>query len=533
MSSDGSASGPAAGHEHDKHRGKVELFGNLKHELRTPLNHIIGYCEMLIEQAQDEGAEVFIVDLDRIHSAGTRLLGVVDDLCDPSGSRRLDEASMHHEVRTPLNQVIGYAEMLQEQAKELGRDSFVADLEKMHSAGRHLLNLIVENFSSTQLDSSPAEREVTTFTRQQTIAEEPAREEGDIVTVRTETAALLVVDDNELNRDMLKRRLERLGYKVSCAEDGGQALKKLKIEPFELLLLDILMPVMDGFEVLEQLKADPALRDIPVIVLSASDQLDHVVKCIQMGASDYVTKPFNPVLLQARIASCLERKRLRDKETSYLRQIEQEKQRADELLHVILPRDIATELKDTHAVKPRRLEKVGILFCDVVGFAAYSDQHPPEEILPHLQTLVEVFEQLCVQHRLEKIKTIGDAFMAAAGLLLPLENPALHCVRCGLEMATAARKLPAHWKVRIGVNVGPVVAGVVGHRKYQYDIWGDAVNTAARLQAAAESGTVCVNRETWDLIAAHCYGRSLGSTKIKGKGEQELFVINGLTQQTS
>src|SRR5207249_10119278 len=181
-----------------------------------------------------------------------------------------------------------------------------------------------------------------------------------------------------------------LGYDVSCAENGIEALKLLKTETFDLLLLDVIMPIMDGFEVLEQLKAEPLLRDIPVIVLSASDQLDHVVKCIQKGAEDYLTKPFSPVLLQARIGSCLERKRLRDQETRYLRQIEEEKQRSDELLHVILPRDIAAELKATDAVKPRRFEKVGILFCDIVEFTAYSAQRGPEEILSHLQTLVEV-----------------------------------------------------------------------------------------------------------------------------------------------
>src|SRR5947199_9442877 len=125
-----------------------------------------------------------------------------------------------------------------------------------------------------------------------------------------------------------------------------------------MLLLDVIMPLMYGIEVLEQLKAEPRLRDIPVIVQSASDQLDHDVKCIQKRAPDYLSKPFSPVLLQARIGSCLERKRLRDPETLYLRQIEEEKQRSDELLHVILPRDIAAELKATDIVKPRRFEKV-------------------------------------------------------------------------------------------------------------------------------------------------------------------------------
>jgi class 3 adenylate cyclase/CheY-like chemotaxis protein len=316
---------------------------------------------------------------------------------------------------------------------------------------------------------------------------------------------------------------------VSCSENGSEALKLLRTEAFDLLLLDVIMPVMDGFEVLEQLKAEPSLRDIPVIVLSASDQLDHVVKCIQKGAQDYLSKPFNPVLLQARIGSCLERKRLRDQETLHLRQIEEEKQRSDELLHVILPRDIAAELKATDAVKPRRFEKVGILFCDIVEFTAYSARRGPEEILSHLQALVEAFEQLCLKHDLEKIKTIGDSFMATAGLMTPLDNPAFNCVRCGLDMVAAARKLPANWQVRVGVHVGPVIAGVVGHRKYQYDVWGDAVNTASRMEKAAAAGSVCVNKDTWNLVAERCSGRSLGRIELKGKGEQELFVVNAVS----
>jgi adenylate cyclase len=507
---------------------KNKFSGNLKHELRTPLNHIIGYCEMVMEQAQDEGLDIFVADLDRIHSAGEQLLGVVDDLCDPVAHRKMDEASMHHDVRTPLNQVIGYAEMLQEQAKELGHDSFASDLQKVHTAGRRLLDLIVENFSSIQVNSDAVGSDLITSKRQQAFAREPMAKQNKADGAAIANASLLIVDDNELNRDMLTRRLERLGYQVSCAENGSEALRLLKKESFDLLLLDIIMPVMDGFEVLEQLKAEPLLRDIPIIVLSASDQLDHVVKCIQKGAQDYLSKPFNPVLLQARIGSCLERKRLRDQETLYLRQIEEEKQRSDELLHVILPRDIAAELKATDAVKPRRFERVGILFCDIVEFTAYSARRGPEEILSHLQTLVEAFEQLCLKHDLEKIKTIGDSFMATAGLVRRLDNPGLNCVRCGLEMVVAARELPARWQVRVGVHVGPLIAGVVGHRKYQYDVWGDAVNTASRMEQAAAPGSVCVNKDTWNFLAEHCSGRSLGRIELKGKGEQELFVVDAV-----
>ena len=528
MSSDGQGS-VSPPRDADDNRGvKNKFSGNLKHELRTPLNHIIGYCEMLMEQAQDDGLDIFLADLNRIHSAGEQLLGVVDDLCDPVAHRKIDEASMHHEVRTPLNQIIGYAEMLQEQAKDLGYDSFASDLQKVHTAGRHLLDLIVENFVSIQVNSDAVGNDLAMSKRHQAFARDPTATQNKVVGAAVGTASLLVVDDNELNRDMLTRRLERLGYDVSCAENGIEALKLLKTESFDLLLLDVIMPLMDGFEVLEQLKAEPLLRDIPVIVLSASDQLDHVVKCIQKGAQDYLSKPFSPVLLQARIGSCLERKRLRDQETLYLRQIEEEKRRSDELLHVILPRDIAAELKTTDTVRPRRFEKVGILFCDIVDFTAYSARRGPEEILLHLQALVEAFEQLCLKHGLEKIKTIGDAFMATAGLMTRLDNPALNCVRCGLDMVAAAQKLPANWQVRVGVHVGPVIAGVVGHRKYQYDVWGDAVNTASRLEQAAAAGSVCVNKDTWNVIADRCYGRSLGRFVLKGKGEQELFVVDAV-----
>src|SRR5213082_3733929 len=254
MSSDGQVS-VSPPRDADDNRGvKNKFSGNLKHELRTPLNHIIGYCEMLREEAQDDGLDIFLADLNRIHSAGEQLLDLVDDLCDPVAHRKIDEASMHHKVRTPLNQIIGYAEMLQEQAKDLGYDSFASDLQKVHTAGRHLLDLIVENFVSIQVNSDAIGNDLAMSKRHQAFARDPTATQNKAVGAAIATASLLVVDDNELNRDMLTRRLERLGYDVSCAENGIGALKLLKTESFDLLLLDVIMPLMDGFELLEQLK---------------------------------------------------------------------------------------------------------------------------------------------------------------------------------------------------------------------------------------------------------------------------------------
>jgi len=187
---------------------------------------------------------------------------------------------------------------------------------------------------------------------------------------------------------------------------------------------------------------------------------------------------------------------------------------------------VAEELKATDCVQPRRFENVGVLFCDIVGFTAYCDRHPPEEVLPQLQAVVQAFEELITAHGLEKIKTIGDSFMGTSGLRTPVANPALNCVRCGLDMIKAVQRVPPFWNVRVGVHVGPVIAGVVGRRKYQYDVWGDTVNLAARMEAAAEPGTVCVTAETCQQVQGGCHSRPMGRLEIKGKGLLEVFCID-------
>ena len=506
-------------------------MGNLKHDLRTPLNHIIGYCEMLLEECASEAPPQLVADLERIHLAGRRLLMVINDLFDPikSAAYKGNPALVHHEVRTPLNQIIGYAEMLQEEASEQGASAFAEDAGKILRAARTLLQLVVENFGDSAAGlENPAAIASATFLRHDEIVPASFTSTTLRAVASEQGGSILIVDDDEGNRAMLSRRLQRLGFETTTAENGRNALEKLKSARFDLMLLDIQMPELNGYQVLECLKAEGMLAGIPVIVLSASDETEKVARCIEMGAEDYLPKPFDPVVLQARIGASLEKKRLRDREVSHLRQIQEEKQRSDDLLHIILPHDVAHELKATQSVKPRRLENVAVLFCDIVAFTAWCDKHAPHEVLDHLQSLVEAFESICLECGLEKIKTIGDSFMATAGLLAPAANPALDCVRCGLAMIAKAKELPPHWKVRVGVHAGPVMAGVVGRRKYQYDIWGDTVNTAARMEQAALPESVCVTADTWQLLAAHCDGARQGNVDIKGKGALELYRIDRL-----
>jgi adenylate cyclase len=339
---------------------------------------------------------------------------------------------------------------------------------------------------------------------------------------------ILIVDDEPFNVDYLEQELEDLQFDTVGAYDGYEALELVASESPDLILLDIMMPRMDGFEVLTRLKDDRDTRDIPVIIISALDDISTVVKGIKSGAEDFLPKPFDPTLLQARIASSLEKKLWRDRERMYLEQIEAEKRRADELLHVILPNAIVNELKASDTVKPRHYEEVAVLFADVVDFTPYSESHPADEVLATLQDLVTAYEELALREKVQKIKTSGDAFMAAAGLFEPLENPVLTCVICGLEMVDIARALPARWQVRVGIHVGPVLGGIVGKRQYLYDVWGDTVNTAQRIQSHGAANAVNLSRLAFEKVAAHCNCDSLGLVDVKGKGALEIMRVRAL-----
>ena len=314
-------------------RTQRAFLANLRHELRTPLNAIIGYGEMLQEDAADGGQEGFIPDLQKIHTAGNQLLELVNDVLDPTkiepGELTLDleslGANLRHELRTPVSAIIGYCEILLEDAEDRDQDGLIPDLNKIHSAAQHFLSLINDivnffkiNAGELYLNQQASE---TSAMVQGVVATIPALVEDYVDTAPAERGSLLIVDDNKINGDLLARRLERQGHTVTVVDNGRQALEVITTQKFDLVLLDVMMPEMNGYQVLQRLKADATLHDLPVIMLSALDEIDSVVWCIEMGAEDYLPKPFNPVLLRARIGACLEKKRLRDQEVEYLRNV--------------------------------------------------------------------------------------------------------------------------------------------------------------------------------------------------------------------
>jgi adenylate cyclase len=348
--------------------------------------------------------------------------------------------------------------------------------------------------------------------------------------VVTAPAHILIVDDEPFNRDVLAQELELLEHDTVAAVHGRDALDRLAGETVDLILLDIMMPEMDGFEVLRRLKADARLRHVPVIMISALDDIDSVVRCVELGAEDYLPKPFDPVLLKARIGACLDKKRWRDQEVAYLErierqmaEIERERARADRLLHAILPPSAVAELKAHDRVTPKRYEQVVVLFGDIVSFTPYCEQHPAEEVVANLDRLTRACEELVSAHGLEKIKTVGDGVVATANLLEPHPDPVLASVRCAFAMAEAAKANPAGWQLRIGIHVGPVVAGVVGQSKFAFDLWGDTVNVAARLSDYGADGAVYLSEAAWHQLDGRARGQPLGPVALKGKGEIEVY----------
>ncbi|MFV1994942.1 MAG: adenylate/guanylate cyclase domain-containing protein, partial [Verrucomicrobiales bacterium] len=286
---------------------------------------------------------------------------------------------------------------------------------------------------------------------------------------------VLLVDDNPTNLAVLYQALEAQGYELLIAQSGAEALEIAAAARPALILLDINMPEMDGFETCRRLKGDPKTREIVVIFLSARDQVEDKVKGFQLGAVDYVSKPFQFEEVVARVNAQLELRRAREE----LRILHA---KADALLLNILPKSIAARLQEGERNIVDGFEAATIFFCDVVGFTPFAAATPPAQVMAFLNRIFLEMDELVEKHRLEKIKTIGDAYMAAGGVPHVRPDHAAAVADFALDLEAAIPALGAELgrpvRLRMGIHSGAVEAGVIGSRKFAYDLWGDTVNTA-------------------------------------------------------
>lgn len=352
-------------------------------------------------------------------------------------------------------------------------------------------------------------------------------------------ASVLVVDDSRMMRLALIRALNGLGFRnITEAANGRQALDLALAKTFDLMLLDIEMPEMTGMEVLNAMKDKPELSGLPVIVVSGAEQVENAVQCIELGAEDFLPKPFSPTLLRARVTSSIEKKRLRDLDRLRLQQLQTEKEllqiekdKSENLLLNILPKAVADRLKQGEQTIANGHATVTVLFADLVGFTELARRTSPADLVSLLNAIFTAFDLLVEKHQLEKIKTIGDSYMLAGGIPLHRADHAQAVADIALEMIHTLASLNAekgtHLRVRIGINTGPIVAGVIGKRKFTYDLWGDTVNLASRMESSGVPGLVHVSESTFEALKAEFDLEERGITQVKGIGEVRTYFLKG------
>jgi len=501
------------------------LLANLLHELRTPLNVIIGYSEILLEDAKDQGRDDLMPDFDKIHSACGQLLSLLNDILDQAKIKKgkIDTniesfgIKLRHELRTPLNAIIGYSEMLLEDEEGEEHSDFIEDLKNILVAAKRFLLLIndIVNWSSLEPGKNNMRFEAIDTTSMIEDVESTIRPLiEDHSTKKPEKGALLVVDDNEMNRDLMARHLTRQGHKVIVAENGVQALDNLKIRHFDLVLLDIIMPEMNGYELLKHMKSDVNLRNIPIIMITALEELESVVRCIEMGAEDYLPKHFNPVLLKARINACLEKKRLRDQEVEFQRRLSElnkELEIRNRFIRATFGRYISEEVVDNILETPEGLElggkrrKVTILMADLRGFTSFSEGLSPEDVVNTINIFFETMTEIIFKYQGTIDEFLGDAILAVFGAPVLRHNDAMKAVACAVEMQLAMscvndrlrKEGKPEVKMGIGINTGSVVAGNIGSKKRtKYGVVGQSVNVASRIESLSVGGQILISEST-------------------------------------
>jgi class 3 adenylate cyclase len=339
-------------------------------------------------------------------------------------------------------------------------------------------------------------------------------------------ARLLLADDNKVNRLLLSRTLQLDGHQVQSAENGRVALEMLRAQGCDLLLLDMEMPELDGFAVLEHMRADPELRDIPVVVTSSLEGVAHVARCIELGADDFLHKPVNPVLLKARVSSSLEKKRLRDQQKAMVRRF--------------ATAEVAQDMQTSgFALGGRRVQGT-VMFSDIRGFTTLVEQSSPEDVIELLNTYYTLmFEAISAQGGVVN-QMIGDGLMAIFGAPRPLPEPEAAAARAALDMLelvqlfNAEREREAKPPIAIGIGIasGEMVAGYTGtQQRATYTCVGDTVNLAARLEAHTKQAghSVLMCADTAARLAGTRFAlTALGPLQFKGKSvPTEVFALGG------
>jgi adenylate cyclase len=499
------------------------VFANLRHELRNPLNAVIGYSEMVLEDVPEDW-QATRAGLARLRGQACALLPLIDAFLPPSEVTDAEAAAA-----TDASQLLPMAEAAHELVAGAGAlvaampdhagPALLQDLGRIAAAATRLTTVLAE-LEAGQIDGAESEslRE-TRAVAERVLARVQPLDHSAITVI---AASILVVDDNALNRDLLCRQLARSGFTVASANGGAEALQRLRTGKWDLVLLDVMMPDIDGLEVLERIQLDERLSQVPVIMISALDEIDSVVRCLELGAIDYLTKPFDPVLLRARISAVLELSQLRDAKRRLSGDLLDAEDRNERLVRGLLPLpwpDGTGALRDCVQVLP----DAAVMVVGLRGTAAFAD---PDELLSAVRDYATAFHRIAEQYpvralsgarRLVAFTDTGDSADRADTL-----------VQLSLELcATAPRAGTAELNPGVGIQAGPLVVGIDYGDQVLCGVWGEAIDVAERLAATASPSGVCVSpcihaRLSTDYTSSPC-----GILEFDNGTQMRSYHING------
>jgi len=460
-------------------------------------------------------------------------------------------SQVRHDLKTPINQIIGYSEMLAEDAEEKGETDVLADLNKIGSAARTLLDLIDRELKPGKI-TLPAASPSPPPAVQAAAAARPAAEAPPAASSlppalqplpplpgNTDPGVdrLLVVDDNEMNRDMLSRRLKSKGYVVEMAEDGQQALDMLGKEPFDLVLLDVMMPGISGLDVLRTVRQTKSRADLPIIMATAKDQSDDIVEALKLGANDYVTKPIDFPVCLARVQSQLALKRAQDQ----VKRLNAGLARRNDLIKATFGRYLSDEVVDQILEAPggARLggdkRTVTILMSDLRGFSALSERLPPEQVVRIINNYLAAMTEVIKKHKGTIDEFIGDAILAIFGAPVGREDDAKRAIACAIEMQLAMHAVNEYNRknelpeieMGIALHTGEVIVGNIGsEQRAKYGVVGTAVNLTSRIETYTIGGQILISDPTYRAAGSGVIVG--GQMSVKAKGLKDPMLAHDL-----
>lgn len=329
---------------------------------------------------------------------------------------------------------------------------------------------------------------------------------------------VLIVDDSVENLQILSALLKD-DYRIKAAKSGSKAIELITTDQeIDLVLLDIMMPDLDGYQVCEFLKKNPVTSKIPVIFLTALNESSDETRGFSVGGADFITKPFNADVVKARVKTHLE--------------LRAERKVTDRLLKVMLPENVIEQLISKGTYTPEIHPNTSILFCDLDGFTQISSRLSPEELVKELTDIFTNFDVIAEANHAMRIKTIGDAYMAVTGID-SFDDPAIHArelVTTGMQfikfLSDRNTTAPVQWKCKVGVHSGSIISGIIGRSRFQFDVMGDNVNIAARVERNCSAMAVTVTEQTLQYLDQSLYNiNPKGDVYLKGKGEMPLFEL--------